>query len=886
MGSVMKAADIRRSFLSFFEDKGHSVQPSSDLVPANDPSLFFTNAGMVQFKDVFTGTDPRDYQRATTVQKCMRVSGKHNDLENVGFTARHHTLFEMLGNFSFGDYFKKEAIAWAWEFLTKEIGLPEERLYVSVYEDDNESYDLWLAQGVPAERLARCGAKDNFWSMGPTGPCGPCTEIHWDLGEDFVPDNEPDAWGKGWDAGRIMEVWNLVFMQYERFKDGDGITQRDLPRPSVDTGMGLERLAAISQGHTSNWEIDELQVLIRTAGSIAGKPYGESLEDDIAMRVIADHARAAAFLIADGVMPASEDRGYVLRRVMRRAIRYGVKLGITRPFLHEITDKVIDLMSGTYSDLDQRRAFIGKVVLNEETAFRATLDRGLSLIEAAFNSMRTDGVTSLPGPTAFQLHDTFGFPPDLTEVIATEQGFTVDMAGYAEEMAKQRSRGRDAWKGSGESAVGSAYRTLAADGATEFVGYDRTESRAQVKALLVDGDPVERVSLEQAFELVVGSTPYYAEAGGQIGDAGTLSWSGGSARIDDVVKPAGGVFVHRGTVVKGFLSMGDEVTLTVDAERRGDIMRNHTATHLLHAALREALGTHVQQKGSFVGPERLRFDFSHFEAVTALQLAAIEDRVNGQILANTEAMVLETTKDEAKDMGAMALFGEKYGDVVRVVQVPGFSTELCGGTHCSATGQIGLMKIVSEGGIAAGVRRIEGITGRGAVVWAREMETRQSALSECLKTPADETLSKVERLLAERRSLQRTIEELKQKLVSGGVDGGPEVREIGGIKMIASMLDGVTGKELRGHGDALLDKLGSGVVVLGAADGGKASLLVKVSKDLTDRVRAGDLVRTLAAEVGGKGGGRPDMAQAGGREPAKLPAAIEKAWALVEASLS
>ncbi len=881
----MKAADIRQRFLSYFEDKGHSVQPSSSLVPANDPTLFFTNAGMVQFKDVFTGLDPRDYVRATTVQKCMRVSGKHNDLENVGFTARHHTLFEMLGNFSFGDYFKQDAIAWAWEFLTEVIGLPEERLYVSVYEDDDESYDLWLAQGVPAERLARCGAKDNFWSMGPTGPCGPCTEIHWDLGEDFVPDNEPDPWGRGWDAGRIMEIWNLVFMQFERYQDGDTIAQRDLPRPSVDTGMGLERLAAIAQGRTSNWEIDELQTLIGVAGSVAGKRYGDNEDEDVAMRVIADHARAAAFLIADGVMPASEDRGYVLRRVMRRAIRYGVKLGIDEPFLHLVADKVVDLMAATYAELAERREFIHKVVLNEETAFRATLDRGLTLIEAAFEAERALGSAVLDGKTTFQLHDTFGFPPDLTQVIAGEQGFTVDMVGYGEEMEKQRQRGRDAWAGSGESSVGDAYRVLEKAGETRFDGYDSTEGTGRVVALLVEGTPATRVEAGADVEIVLDATPFYAESGGQIGDQGSMRWSGGDATVRDVVKPGGGVFVHRASLNAGTLSVGDEVTLVVDAARRADIMRNHTATHLLHAALREELGTHVQQKGSWVGPERLRFDFSHFEAVSDEQLARIEDRVNGQILANTTARVVETSMDEAKQMGAMALFGEKYGDHVRVVQIPGFSTELCGGTHVGATGQIGLMKIVSESGIAAGVRRIEGLSGRGAVQWARDMQHRETSLAGLLKSPVDETMAKVERLLDDRRALQRQVDELKQKLVTGGVGGGPEMREIAGVKVIASVLQGVTGKELRGHGDALLERLGSGVVVLGAAEDGKASLLVKVSRDLVGRVRAGDLVRTLAEEVGGKGGGRPDMAQAGGREPENLPAAIEKAWGLVESSL-
>jgi len=883
----MKAADIRRSFLDFFAQREHAVQASSSLIPADDPTLFFVNAGMVQFKDVFTGLDPRDYSRATTVQKCMRVSGKHNDLENVGFTARHHTLFEMLGNFSFGDYFKRDAIAWAWEFLTVVMGLPEERLYVSVFHEDDESYDLWLAQGVPAERIARCGAKDNFWSMGPTGPCGPCTEIHWDLGEDFVPDNEPDPWGKGWDAGRIMEIWNLVFMQFERYEEDGAIQQRNLPRPSVDTGMGLERLAAITQGHTSNWEIDELQELIQLAGRIAGKEYRQDPADDVAMRVIADHSRAAAFLVGDGVLPAADGRGYVLRRVMRRAIRYAVKLGINEPFMDRIAGRVIDLMAPSYPELGERRATITKTIAAEERAFRRTLDRGIALIEDAFAAMRTSGETVLDGATAFQLHDTFGFPPDLTQVIASENGFTVDMVGYGRHMEAQKQKGRDAWKGSGAESVGDLYRDLEQEGGTTFLGYSEQTAVSAVQALIVAGQPVDVAGPGDTVEIVVAETPFYAESGGQMGDAGVIQAEGLTIRVADTTKPAGSVFVHVGTVEAGSVKVGDTVTLQVDAARRGDIMRNHTATHLLHSALRNTLGDHVQQRGSLVAPDRLRFDFSHFDALTADELQRIEAEVNGHILANTVTTTAEMPMDEARALGAMALFDEKYGDVVRVVQVPGYSTELCGGTHCSATGQIGLMKIVTEAGIAAGVRRIEAITGRGALAWAQETASRESALSAQLKAPAAEIGDKISKLMDERKALQRQVEELKQKLVTGGVGGGPEIREIAGVRMIATVLDGVGGKELRGHGDALLDKLGSGVVVLGAADTakGKASLLVKVSRDLTGRLKAGDLVRVLAEEVGGKGGGRPDMAQAGGRLPEKLPSAIEKAWVLVEQTL-
>ena len=883
----MKAADIRTRFLDFFAARQHAVQPSSSLIPADDPTLFFVNAGMVQFKDVFTGTDPRDYTRATTVQKCMRVSGKHNDLENVGFTARHHTLFEMLGNFSFGDYFKEDAIAWAWEFLTEVMELPPERLYVSVFVEDDESYDLWLAQGVPAERIARCGAKDNFWSMGPTGPCGPCSEIHWDLGEDFIPDNEPDPWGKGWDAGRIMEIWNLVFMQFERYEEDGAIKQRDLPSPSVDTGLGLERVVAIVQGHTSNWEIDELQELIQLAGTIAGKTYGAEHSDDVAMRVIADHARAAAFLVGDGVLPASDGRGYVLRRVLRRAIRYAVKLGIDRTFMDEIAGRVIDLMGAAYPDLASRRATIVKTIAAEERAFRRTLDRGIALIEAAFDRMRGEQQTVLDGFTTFQLHDTFGFPPDLTLVIAQESGFTVDMDGYAVHMEAQRQKGREGWVGSGGVAVADLYRTLEADGGTRFTGYDAVQGSAVVRALVVDGEAADEATAGQDVEVVVDVTPFYAESGGQVGDTGRIEAAGVSILVHDTTKPAGSVFVHVGTVDAGSVQVGDAVTLQVDEARRGDIQRNHTATHLLHAALRDVLGDHVQQRGSLVAPDRLRFDFSHFDALTTAELHRIEAEVNGQILANRSTDTRQMDMDAARSLGAMALFGEKYGDVVRVVQVPGYSTELCGGTHCSATGQIGLMKILTETGIAAGVRRIEALTGRGALRWAQGTEEQVSGLSEQLKTPPAELSEKVGKLLDERRLLQRRVDELKQKLVTGGVGGGPQIREIAGVRMIATVLHGVAGNELRGHGDALLEKLGSGVVVLGAADPakGKASLLVKVSKDLTGRLRAGDLVRELALEVGGKGGGRPDMAQAGGRLPENLPAAIARAWTLVEETL-
>ncbi len=881
----MKAADIRTRFLKYFEERGHAIVPSSSVVPSNDPTLFFVNAGMVQFKDVFVGKETRPYTRATTVQKCMRVSGKHNDLSNVGFTARHHTLFEMLGNFSFGDYFKEEAIAYAWEFLTVEMGLPADRLLVTIYNDDDESYDLWRAQGVPDERIGRCGEKDNFWSMGPTGPCGPCTEIHWDLQEDFVLDHEPDPWGFGHDAGRYMEIWNNVFMQYERYEEDGRIEQRDLPSPSVDTGMGLERLAAITQGHKSNWEIDELQAIIQHTAGVAGVTYGPDEPTNQSLRVVADHARASAFLVADGVMPSNEGRGYVLRRIMRRAIRHGVKLGIDEAFLHGASDVVVELMHAHYPELQERREFIRRVVLNEETTFRETLDRGLAMLDDEFARLDDGGV--LPGDVTFTLHDTFGFPPDLTEVIASERGFGVDLAGYEACMEEQRQRSRAAWKGTGQEEVGGVYLNFDEAAGSTFTGYLGTADRSAIVGLITGGASVEAAEAGQDVEVIVASTPFYAEAGGQVGDRGTITGPNGRIDVLDCTKPAGSLIVHRGRVAAGSVRTGEVVDLAVDPVRRHDIMRNHTATHLLHAALREVLGAHVTQKGSLVDDERLRFDFSHFSAITPDELLAVEEMVNDQILANTPLEVGTTSMDDAQARGAMALFGEKYGDEVRVVEVPGFSVELCGGTHVAATGEIGQLKLRSEGGIAAGVRRLEALTGRGARHYLRGVDATHRMLLGRLKASNEEATEKLERLLSEHKAMRREIEQLKQRLVAGGGAGtGPTARDVAGVKVLATEVEGATGKELRGHADVLLDQLGSGIVVLGSASGGKASLLVKVSKDLTARVSAGDLVKELAPIVGGRGGGRPDMAQAGGREPAQLGAAIERSYELVGAALA
>lgn len=884
----MKTAEIRRAFLEYFEAADHQLVASSSLVPENDPTLFFVNAGMVPFKDVFTGQDSRSYTRATSVQKCMRVSGKHNDLENVGFTARHHTFFEMMGNFSFGDYFKKEALPMAWRFLTEVMGLPTDRLYVTVFREDEESAAIWQSLGVPDERIGRCGTKDNFWSMGPTGPCGPCSEIFWDLGDEFIPDNEPDPWGFGHDAGRYMEIWNNVFMQFERYREGDDpngpILQRDLPSPSVDTGMGLERLAAVVQGHTSNWGTDDFQFIIGSAAEAAGVTYGATNDADVSLRVIADHARAAAFLVADGIMPSNEGRGYVLRRVMRRAIRHGVKLGVNGPFMVRVVGTVCDLMGAAYPELVERRAFIDKVVANEERAFRATLDRGLALIDSAMGDLPKGG--TLDGATVFQLHDTFGFPPDLTQVIASEQGFGADMEGYARHMDDQRARGRAAWKGSGEGAVEDITRLIEGSGAFEFTGWDGLEEAGTVRLLIQDGASVSEASAGATVQFVTDQSPFYAEAGGQVGDIGRASSGDAALVITDTQKPGGTVHVHHATLQSGTVRVGDGLRLIVDADRRGDIMRNHTATHLLHAALRDVLGDHVQQKGSLVDAERTRFDFSHFESVTAAEVAAIEDQVNAQIRADVHTNTVETDQATAKTMGAMALFGEKYGDTVRVVQVPGFSTELCGGTHCHGTGQIGLLKVVSEGGIAAGVRRIEAVTGRAAFTYLRELEQTRAAVAERLKTPVDQTVARLDKFIEDRKALRREVDALKQKLVAGSASEGPQAEDIGGVAVLAVTLHGASGKELRGHADVLMDQLGEGIVLLGSSDGGKVGLLVKVSKSLTDRVRAGDLVREIAPIVGGRGGGRPDMAQAGGKSPDQLGAALDRAKVLIADALA
>ncbi len=863
----MKVYEIRQRFLRYFEDNGHTIVRSSSLIPAGDRTLFFTNAGMVQFKNVFSGEERRDYTRATSSQKCMRVSGKHNDLENVGRTPRHHTFFEMLGNFSFGDYFKKEAIDFAWEFLTRDMGLDPERLYATVYREDDEAFELWRKLGLPEHKIGRCGRKDNYWSMGDTGPHGPCSEIHWDLQEGFALDNEADPWGFGHDAGRYMEIWNLVFMQYFTHADG---TTTDLPSPCVDTGMGLERLAAVSEGVKTNYQTDELAALVARAAELAGVQVGADPEQLVSLRVLADHGRASAFLLADGVLPSNVDRGYVLRRVMRRAIRHGVKLGIDTPFLHELTGEVIDLMGPAYPELEQWREKILRYTRMEEETFRRTLHRGLELLERTFEELPAGDDAVVPGQVVFQLHARDGFPPDLTRVIAEERGVALDDEGYEELMAEHR----EVSGGMGTGDVADAPGTGGGFGGltTEFVGYDHDDAEGAILAIHAGDAAVESVDAGAEARVVADRTPFYAESGGQVGDTGSLSWEGGRATVLDTTGQ-GGAVVHRVRVDEGQLAVGTRVQLAVDGERRGDIRRNHTATHLLHAALRQVLGDHVAQQGSVVDPERLRFDFSHFQAVTADELAQVEALANAQARRDEAVRIEQMGYDDAVGRGAMALFGEKYGDRVRVVEVPGFSTELCGGTHCTRTGEIGLVKIVSEGSVGTGVRRIEAYTGRGAEDHVRGLEQERAELARVLKAQPHEVVGRARRLAEELKAQRKEIEALKQRLSGGDATARIERFDIDGVALVVGEVE-ADAREMRDRADRLLEQLQSGIVVLGSRDGGAARLVVKVSKDLTGRFHAGKLVGALAAAVDGKGGGRPDMAQAGGKAPDNLPTAL------------
>ena len=859
---MKSTAEIRRAFLEFFAERDHRVVRSSPLVPANDPTLLFTNAGMVQFKDVFLGAETREYARAASAQRCVRAGGKHNDLENVGYTARHHTFFEMLGNFSFGDYFKREAIRYAWTFLTVECGFSPERLWVTVYEDDDEAADIWLNEiGVDPERFSRIGAHDNFWAMGDTGPCGPCSEIFYDHGPDVPggPPGSPDE-----DGDRYIEIWNLVFMQFDRAADG---SMTPLPKPCVDTGMGLERLAAVLQGVHSNYETDLFRHLIAAAAARTGT-------DDLqqaSLKVIADHIRACAFLIADGVLPANDGRGYVLRRIIRRAIRHGYKLGCREPFFAAMVEPLVEVMGEAYPELVEGKQAIEDALLREERRFGETLDQGMKLLEAALAELHG---SEIPGSIAFKLYDTFGFPLDLTRDIARERGLSVDESGFDTAMNHQRERARAAGQFSARDDV--ATEVFAGLDATGFLGYDQLEADdCRVAAIVVDGQPRDRLDEGESGLILLDRTPFYAESGGQVGDRGEIKLADASFEVSDTRKLAGVHHAHEGRMISGSLKVGDVVSARVDGARRADVVRHHSATHLLHSALREILGPHVQQKGSLVAPDRLRFDFSHPEPVGASQLAEIELRVNDWIQANAPASAQVMDYDEAMEAGALAFFGDKYGDRVRVLQFGDFSTELCGGTHVDRVGDIGAFKIVSETGISAGVRRIEAVAGRQAVAWMQQADESIRSVAARLRTGSDQVTERIEQLLDRSRELEKELERLKQKLASArGSDLGASAREIDGVLVLAERVDGIDPNSLRETVDQLKNKLGSAVIVLGAPAGQGVKLVAGVTDDLTDRFKAGELVNHVAATVGGRGGGRADFAQAGGGRPEKLDEAL------------
>ncbi len=866
----MSSNELRQAFLDFFHERGHEIVPSSPLVPGNDPTLLFTNAGMVQFKDVFLGDEKRGYKRAVTAQRCVRAGGKHNDLENVGYTARHHTFFEMLGNFSFGDYFKEEAIKLAWEFLTETCGLPPERLWVTVFEDDDEAADIWLkTMKVDPERFARMGEKDNFWAMGDTGPCGPCSEIFYDHGPEVAggPPGSTDE-----DGDRYVEIWNLVFMQFDRSADGK---MTPLPKPSVDTGMGLERMAAVMQGVHSNYEIDLFANLLEAAAKILGvKNDGSS-----SLNVIVDHIRACAFLIVDGVLPGNEGRGYVLRRIIRRAARHGNKLGMHDTFFHKLVGPLCDEMGEAYPELVKARAHVEKVLEKEEQRFAETLDTGMEILESAIAKLKGK---ELPGDVVFKLYDTYGFPVDLTADIARERELTVDHEGFEKQMEEQRRRARAASSFKVEVSSGVLEMVGSTPGAeSSFSGYERVEESSTVTSIFKNEKAVDSLKENDEALLVLSSTPFYAESGGQIGDTGVLESDTGSFLVSDTQKSDKAI-VHIGKMQSGKLTKGDQVTARVDGKRRAAIVLNHSATHLMHAALRKILGEHVQQKGSLVAPDRLRFDFSHYEPVTVEQLQQIEDLVNEQVRQNTPADIKQMNYDAAVASGAIALFGEKYEDEVRVLNFGGgFSVELCGGTHVSSTGDIGVFKITSEGGVAAGVRRIEAVTGAGALRWIDANQHSLDAAAALLKAPRDQVAAKVEQLLRRNKALEKELAAARQQLLTGGpADLTEGVTEIDGIKVLATRMDGADAKTLRDAVDRFKDKLKSAVVVLGSVENGKVRLAAGVTKNNTDRIRAGDVIKPVAEQVGGQGGGRPDFAQAGGSNPEGLDAALASvpAW--------
>ncbi len=876
----MTASEIREKFLTYFEEKHHTIVSSSSLVPKEDPSLLFTNAGMVQFKNFFLGQEERGYRRATTSQKCVRAGGKHNDLENVGFTARHHTFFEMLGNFSFGDYFKEGAAEFGWEFLTEVMGLPKEKLLVTIYQDDDEAFEVWNRKvGVPAERIFRLGEKDNFWMMGETGPCGPCSEIIYDQGEG-VGCGRPEC-DIHCDCDRHLELWNLVFMQYERDDAGN---LSPLPKKNIDTGMGLERLAAVMQGVQSNYDSDLFKEIIEHIEKVSGKTYHDNKDDDTSICVVADHCRAVTFLISDGILPSNDGRGYVLRRILRRAARHGKLLGLDKPFLHDLVPVVIAKMKDYYPELLDKESYVRKVVVNEEQRFMETLDAGLKILNDQVAVLRKKGESVIPGSVVFKLYDTYGFPTDLTEEAARDQEMSLDMEGFEAAMEAQREKARESWKGSGEEEVADVYRALAMKGlSTEFVGYEGTiEATSTVTAILKDDREVDSLVEGERGEIFVAQTPFYGEIGGQVGDVGLIEGPSSTFEVWDTQKPLDDLFTHIGKLKKGELKVGDRVVLKTEEETRRAIEANHSGTHILQAALKMVLGDHIKQSGSLVNAERLRFDFTHFARIEDDELERVEQFSNAFIRNNIPVDTTVLAREEAMKTGATAVFDEKYGESVRVVKMGDFSMELCGGTHVTRTGNIGFLKIVGESSVAAGVRRIEALTGGEAVRYAEKMEKELKKTALSVRSNPLDLSDRVDKLLLHQREMEKEIEALKGKLAArDSADLIDRTKEIDGTTMLATVVDVPDVKALRDFGDKVRDKIRSGVILLGSAVGGKCMLLCMVTKDLTGRYHAGNIVKEIAPIVGGSGGGRPDMAQAGGTKPEKLNEAIGRLEAIL-----
>ena len=861
----MTGNDIRRQFLEYFKNHDHQIVRSASLVPQEDPTLLFINAGMVQFKRVFLGEEKRSYVRATTSQKCVRAGGKHNDLENVGYTARHHTFFEMLGNFSFGDYFKKGAVEYAWDLLTNGYGLPEDKLWASVFLDDDEAYDLWHKTiGLPEDRIVRLGEEDNFWSMGDTGPCGPCAEILIDRGEQYGC-GRPECTA-GCDCDRYLEIWNLVFMQFNRDASGE---LSPLPKPSIDTGLGLERMVTILQNVPTNYDTDLIRPIIGKAENLAERKLGESPESDVALKVIADHSRAAAFLIGDGILPANEGRGYVLRRIMRRAIRYGRNIGLSRPFLHQTAEVVFDIMKPAYPELSDAAAFITNVIKNEEIRFLETLDTGLKLLNDSLVEIKASGRNRVPGDVIFKLYDTYGFPVDIVQDVIRDENMSLDMDGFDQAMERQRIQSRSV---ATFDEISDAYKNLSAQGVIpEFVGYQNLTTDSKILVIVADGEEITEAGKGQQVEVVTATTPFYAEAGGQVGDAGTITGSDFEMTVQDTIKDPTGLIIHKGHVISGRIQKGAAVKLNVDGTRRQATALNHTATHILHAVLRQVLGDHIKQAGSLVAPDRLRFDFTHFSLVDGDTLDTIERLVNRGIRENMETRTQEMDADDAFKSGATALFEEKYGDRVRVVSLTDFSKELCGGTHTDRTGNIGLFRIVSESSISSGIRRIEAVTGEEAVNYTQKTSRILQDTAHLLKEKITAVPGRVQKMMTGIKAFEKEVDHLKTKLAAGETDASKEtVKSINGVDIMARKVSVETPAALRNLADQFRDKIKSGIVVLGSSVGAKVMLIAVVTKDLTDRYHAGNIVTQVAAVVGGKGGGRADMAQAGGNQPQNL----------------